>query len=137
MRSRVSCAGATLQNALACFKKNRPRGRFLLVVRQALCCLDVADGDLAGSAVFLGIEGDFLAFGQVTHSGALKRGGMDKHVLAAIIRLNKAKAFLVVLPPQTLSRQERYGATRGRANDAAVSMSVVPEFVRIDRSRAD
>jgi hypothetical protein len=28
----------------------------------ALCGLDVCDGDLAGTAVLLGVEGDFLAF---------------------------------------------------------------------------
>jgi hypothetical protein len=83
--------------SLLVFNETAQRGRFLLVVRYALSCLDVADGDLAGSAVFLGIEGDFLTFGQATHSGPLERGGMDKHVLAAIIRLNKAKAFLVVI----------------------------------------
>jgi hypothetical protein len=64
--------------------------------------LDVAHGDLAGTAVFLGIEGDFLTFDQAAHSGALERGSVDEHVLAAIIRLNEAKAFLIVV--------ELYGA---------------------------
>lgn len=59
--------------------------------------LDVADRNLTGAAIFLGIEGDLLAFDQSTHSGALERGGVDEHILAAVIRLNEAKAFLIVV----------------------------------------
>ena len=64
---------------------------------QTLGCLDIADGDLAGAAVFLGIESDFLAFDQSAHAGAFERGGMDENVLAAVVRLNEAEAFLVVV----------------------------------------
>jgi len=63
----------------------------------ALCRLDVADGGLAGAAIFLRVEGDLLALDQPTHSGALKRGGMDENVFAAIVRLNEAEAFLIVV----------------------------------------
>jgi hypothetical protein len=59
--------------------------------------LDGAHGDLAGAAIFLRIEGNLLAFDQPAHSGALERGGVDKDVLAAVIRLNEAEAFLVVV----------------------------------------
>jgi hypothetical protein len=31
------------------------------------------------------------------HSGALKRGGMDENILAAIVGLNEAEAFLAVV----------------------------------------
>src|SRR5579862_1193410 len=58
---------------------------------------DIADGDLAGAAVFLRIEGDLLALGQATQSGALERSRMNEDVLAAVIRLNEAEAFLVVV----------------------------------------
>ena len=78
-------------------KENRPAGAVSIRHFSASDGLNVTDGDLASTAVFLGIEGDFLAFDEATHSGALERGGMDKHVLAAIIGLNEAEAFLVVV----------------------------------------
>jgi hypothetical protein len=64
---------------------------------QMLCGADVGNRDLARPAVFLCIEGDFLAFDQATHSSALKRSGVDEHVLAATIRLNEAESFLVIV----------------------------------------
>jgi hypothetical protein len=78
-------------------KKPPDRGGFHFVVSSALRRLDGADGNLAGAAVFLGVEGNFLAFDEPTHSGAFERGGMDENVLAAVIRLNEAEAFLVVV----------------------------------------
>ena len=50
------------------------------------CHLDVVDGDLAGAAVFSRIKGNLLAFDEAAHAGALKSGGVDKHVLAAVAR---------------------------------------------------
>jgi hypothetical protein len=64
--------------------------------------LDIADGDLTGAAILLGIEGDLLALVEAAHAGALEGGGMDEHVLAAIIRRNKAEALLRII--------ELYGA---------------------------
>src|SRR5262245_54007387 len=58
---------------------------------------DRRDGDLAGAAVFAGLERDLLAFGEATHAGALERGRMDEHVLAAALRLDEAVALLVVV----------------------------------------
>jgi hypothetical protein len=69
--------------------------RFSLLL--ALCRLDIADGGLAGAAILLGIEGDLLALDQPRHPGALERGGMDENVLATIVRLNEAEAFLVIV----------------------------------------
>jgi hypothetical protein len=63
----------------------------------ALCRLDGAHGDLAGATVFLGIERDLLTLNQPTHSGAFERGGVNENILAAVIRLNEAEAFLVVV----------------------------------------
>ena len=74
-----------------------PMGAASILVASALCRLDVADGGLAGAAVFLGVEGHLLALDEPTHSRALKRGGVDENVLAAIVRLNEAEAFLVVV----------------------------------------
>src|SRR6185369_15355101 len=59
--------------------------------------LDVVDGDLAGAAVLGGVEGDLLALAQPAQPGALERGGVHEHVLAAVVRLNEAEAFLVVV----------------------------------------
>ena len=63
----------------------------------ALGSSDVANGDLAGAAIFLRVERDLLAFVQRAHSSALEGGRMDEHVLAAIIGLNETKAFLIVV----------------------------------------
>ena len=54
-------------------------------------------GDLAGAAIFLGVERDLLALHEAAHSSAFKRGGMNENVLAAIVRLNEPEAFLVVV----------------------------------------
>src|SRR4051812_390577 len=59
--------------------------------------LDVADGDLAAAAIFLGVERDLLAFGQAADASPLQRGRVNKHVLAAAIGLNEAEAFLIVI----------------------------------------
>ena len=64
---------------------------------ERLCRLDIAYSDLAGAAVLLSIKRDLLAFHQSAHSGAFERGGVNEDVLAAVIRLNEAKAFLVVI----------------------------------------
>jgi hypothetical protein len=72
-------------------------GAASIYLSSALCRLDIRDGGLAGAAIFLGIEGDLLALDQPTHSGALKRGGVDENILAAIVRLDKTEAFLVVI----------------------------------------
>jgi hypothetical protein len=76
------------------------------VVISALDGLDGADGDLAGLTVFLGIEGDLLTLGKAAHASALESGGVYEHILAAVIRLNEAEAFLIVV--------ELYGARNHR-----------------------
>ena len=59
--------------------------------------LDGADGDLAATRIVLGVELYLLAFAQALDAGALKRGGVDEHVLLAVVRLDEAEAFLVVV----------------------------------------
>ena len=63
-------------------------------MRLALCRLDVVDGNLAGAAILRRVEGNLLAFDEAAHAGALKSGGMDEHVLAAVVRLDEAEALL-------------------------------------------
>jgi hypothetical protein len=46
--------------------------------------------------VGLGLEGDAHAFGQVLEAGLLERGDVNKDVVAAIVRLNEAEAFLFI-----------------------------------------
>src|SRR6478736_1356062 len=59
--------------------------------------LDVVDGNLAGTTVFRSVEGKLLAFAEAAYAGALESGGVDEHVLAAIVRLDEAEAFLIVV----------------------------------------
>ena len=62
-----------------------------------LCSLDVIDGDFASAAVFARVEADLLAFDQAAQTGAFKSRGMDKDVLAAVVRLNEAETTLCVV----------------------------------------
>jgi hypothetical protein len=71
--------------------------RMDLCANSLLGRLDVVDGDLAGATVFGRVEGNLLAFYETTKACALKGGGVDEHVLAAIVRLNEAEALLVVV----------------------------------------
>src|SRR3954465_5379758 len=75
-------------------------------LRAALRGLEGVDGDLAGAAVLGGVEGDLLALDETAQARALQRGGVDEHVLGAVVRLNEAEAFLVVV--------EFYGARNHR-----------------------
>ena len=59
--------------------------------------LDRADGDLAAARIVLGVELHLLAFTQALDAGALERGGVDEYVLLAVVRLDEAEAFLVVV----------------------------------------
>ena len=62
-------------------------------VRSGLGGFDVRHGGLAAAAVYLGVKRDLLALDQHVDAGALKRGGMNKHVFAAVFRLDEAKPF--------------------------------------------
>src|SRR5215210_4291398 len=90
-------------NAPADIKEAAPRqGGFATVAKATapsrfLSALDVVDGDLAGAAVLGGVESHLLAFGEAAHAGALERRRMDEHVLAAVVRLDEAEAFLIVV----------------------------------------
>src|SRR5829696_5897057 len=59
--------------------------------------LDVVDGNLAGAAVLGGVEGHLLAFDEAADAGALECRRMDENVLAAIVGLDEAEAFLIVV----------------------------------------
>jgi hypothetical protein len=80
---------------------------------------DIGNRGLSRPAVFLCIEGDFLAFDQATHSSTLKRGGVDEYVLAATIRLNEAETFLVIV--------ELHGALLHKAILSLMSVHLNPK----------
>jgi hypothetical protein len=94
---------AALRLSLSLQIKKPPQGAVLILCSlgsrrfATLRRLDGAHGDLAAAAVFLSIEHDLLALHQPAHAGALERGGVNEDVLAAVIRLNEAEAFLVVI----------------------------------------
>ena len=49
--------------------------------------MDIADGDFAGAAVLLSVEGDLLTLVEAAHAGALEGRGVDEHVLAAVVHM--------------------------------------------------
>ena len=53
----------------------------------SLDLLQVRRGVLAAAAVGLDVEADLLALDEAAQAGALERGRMDEHVLAAVVRL--------------------------------------------------
>src|SRR5258706_10006890 len=93
----------------------------------ALERLDGADRDFAGTAVFLRVEGDLLTFAETANAGALQSGGVDEHVLAAIIRRDEAETLLTIV--------ELYGA-RNHADVLSVTLSAREPRPRDARSDA-
>jgi hypothetical protein len=60
--------------------------RTVQIVRRGLACLSIGDN----------VEGDFLSLVEGTHTSAFDRADVHEDILAAVIRLDKAEAFLVV-----------------------------------------
>ena len=60
--------------------------RTVQIVRRGLACLSIGDN----------VEGDFLSLVEDTHASAFDRADVHEDILAAIIRLDKAEAFLVI-----------------------------------------
>ena len=58
--------------------------------------LQIASRGLAGTTVGFDIEADLLAFDEAAHASALNRAYVNENILAAVIRLNKSIAFLVI-----------------------------------------
>src|SRR5580704_636427 len=61
-------------------------------------CRETIGRGLAGAAVLRHLVGNLLAFAQRLQTGALDCADVDEHVLAAVIRLDEAIAFLRVEP---------------------------------------
>src|SRR4028119_2209870 len=91
-------------------------------VRSGLCCgevtevgsnrLQVAGRLLAGAAVGLDVIGDLLTFRQTSQAGALQGGGVDEHILAAVVRLNEAVALRFIVPLHCASRHCQSSVSR-------------------------
>jgi hypothetical protein len=64
---------------------------------------DRADGGLAVAGIVSRVESHLLTLAQASNAGALQCGGVDEHVLLAIIRLDKAEAFLVIVELKNLT----------------------------------
>jgi hypothetical protein len=77
----------------------RQTDRFAIycVAQSASRRLDRPYRKLPGAAILLNIKCDLLALDQPTHSGALERGGVNENVIAAVIRLDEAEAFLIII----------------------------------------
>src|SRR3954469_5020247 len=97
-------------------RKQNGAGRLSRAGHPTLRGLDGVDGDLAGAAVLGGVEGDLLALDEAAQARALQRGGVDEHVLGAVVRLDEAEAFLVVV--------EFHGARNHRGSPLQVWMRV-------------
>src|SRR5215212_5620572 len=53
---------------------------------------------LAGALIGLKLIRNLLTLAQAAHTGALERGGVHEHVLAAAVRLNESVALDLVIP---------------------------------------
>ena len=65
--------------------------------RKALVGLEFVDGSLAGPLIGMRVKSDLLAFAQCVNARALESGSVDENVLAAVVRLDEAEAFLIVV----------------------------------------
>lgn len=59
---------------------------------QVFCCR------LAGPAVSNDVERDLLSLIEFAHAGAFNRADMNEDILASLVWLNEAEAFLAVKP---------------------------------------
>ena len=59
----------------------------------ALICLDVGNCGLAIAAINFGIERDLLTFAKAVEARPLQRRDVYEHVLATVVRLDKAVTF--------------------------------------------
>src|SRR5260370_1609753 len=59
---------------------------------------------LARPSISNNVEGDLLSFVKAVHPGALDRADVHEDILAAVIRLDEAEAFLAVEPLHASSR---------------------------------
>src|SRR6266508_6190459 len=66
--------------------------------RHRLDGAQIFSGRFAGSTVCDNLEGNLLSLIEGAHAGTFDRADMNEDILAAVLRLNEAKAFLAVKP---------------------------------------
>ena len=74
------------------------RGQGTCRQRHRLDGAQIVGGRLAGLSIGDRLEGDLLSFVESLQSGAFDGADMHENVLAAVIRLDEAEAFLAVEP---------------------------------------
>jgi hypothetical protein len=72
------------------------RGQELCPLRCRSDSLQIVSRGLACSSIGNNVEGDFLSLAEGAHAGAFDRADVYEDIFAAIIRLDKAEAFLVI-----------------------------------------
>jgi len=102
-------------------------GGFSCAARRRSCRLDSSHRQLPGAAILLNIERDLLALDQPAHSGAFKRRGVNENILAAIVRLNEAEAFLIVVELDG-TRIHRSVLSLTQLHFAQAARQLVPSF---------
>src|SRR5580698_4470751 len=76
----------------------------LQIIRRGLASLSVCDQ----------VKSNFLSLVEAVESGALNGADVNEHILAAIVRLDEAKAFLAVEPLYGSLRHENFFQVRVR-----------------------
>src|SRR5262249_23026722 len=87
--------------------------------------LQIARGLLA--ALGDDFEADLLTFDQRAHTGALYRRDMHKHILRAIIRLNKAEAFLGIEKLHSSDRHQEFPFTLPVERPRVIALAVTSQ----------
>jgi hypothetical protein len=68
---------------------------------------------LAGSSVCDDFEFELLSLVEGAQAGTLDRADVNEHILAAVVRLNEAKAFLAVEPLYSARTHEKFLSLNG------------------------
>ena len=76
----------------------------LQIIRRGLASLSVCDQ----------VKSNFLSLVEAVETGALNGADVHEHILAAIVRLDEAKAFLAVEPLYGSLRHENFFQVRVR-----------------------
>src|SRR5262249_61114803 len=72
------------------------RGQGATAIRSGTA--QIARRRFAGPAIKCHLEGDLLSLVEAVHSGAFDSADVHEHILAAVIGLNEAEAFLAIKP---------------------------------------
>jgi hypothetical protein len=102
-----------------------PPGFNFNVNRYSLDGLQIAGGLLA--ALGDDFEADLLTLNQRAHSGSLYRRDVHKHIFRAIIRLNKAEAFLGIEKLHSSDRHQEFPFTLPVERPRVIALAVTSQ----------